>query len=95
MRSPQRIECRGVRVLLGWRTDGRGTKDSSTVYEETLFAGELPIGEQEYPFQATIPLGPISYAGHYININWFVSAHIDLAWQRDPKTERLLHVTLA
>ena len=89
------VNCRGVRLTVGWHTEGRGDRDEGKVHEETVHEGELPTGDHTFPFSARLPQeGPISYAGHYINIVWRATAHIDLAWRRDPTAEKVFYVAL-
>lgn len=88
------IKCRGVDLVLGWRTEGRGDRDQQLILEDRVHAGELYPGTRVFPFQATLPEGPISYDGHHIKIVWFVGIQIDIAWKRDPKNEMPFFVTL-
>lgn len=88
------ISCRRLLVSVGWHTEGRGDRAEGTCGEETLLEGELHPGEHTFPFSFRLPAGPISYAGHYVNIVWQVAARLDLAWKRDPKAERRFQLTL-
>ncbi|MDA7979763.1 MAG: hypothetical protein MPJ50_13430 [Pirellulales bacterium] len=88
------LACRGVRLTIGWRTEGRGDQDSALILDDTPHYGELSPGDHEFPFSVEIPAGPISYQGHHIKIVWFAAARIDLAWKRDPKAEQQFLVTL-
>ncbi len=90
----EHLACRGVRLNVGWRTEGRGDQDSQLLLDEHVHFGELPPGEQVFPFQAELPVGPISFDGKYIKIVWFANARIDLAWKLDPKAEQKFFVTL-
>ena len=69
-------------------------KDQEAFGEETVFEGELQPDQPSFPFSFPLPAGPVSYAGHYINIVWQVSASLDLAWKRDPHTEQTFFLTL-
>ncbi len=88
------ISCRRLVVSVGWHTEGRGDKDQEVVGEETVFEGELQPDQPSFPFSFPLPAGPVSYAGHYINIIWQVKASLDLAWKRDPHTEQTFFLTL-
>ena len=88
------ITCRRLVVSVGWHTEGRGDKDQEAVGEETVFEGELRPDQPSFPFSFPLPAGPVSYAGHYINIVWQVSANLDLAWKRDPHAEHTFFLTL-
>lgn len=81
------LECRAVRCVVGWHTEGRGDRDEGVAAAMTLHDGPLN-GNRSFPFEASIPVnGPISYQGHYINIVWSAKAVIDLAWKKDPVSE--------
>ena len=41
-----------------------------------------------YSFRFTLPNGPWSYAGHYVNIIWEVDVSIDLALARDLRDQQ-------
>ena len=86
--------CRGLTVTIGWHTEGRGTKDSQPHFEDTLHEGPIEPGGQRFPFVTTLPEGPLSYAGHYVNVVWHVRARLDLAWRIDPKVERTFYLSL-
>lgn len=86
--------CRRLFASLAWHTEGRGDKDEQIVRELTLAESEIRAGESSHEFQFDLPTGPVSYAGHYINIIWAVRAQLDLAWKFDPKAEARFHLTL-
>ena len=88
------LNCRAVMLSVGWHTEGRGDEDEESVFEEWVHEGELSAGEHRFAFSARIPDGPMSYAGHYINVIWRVTAQIDLAWKRDPTAERTFFAVL-
>ena len=52
---------------LSWRTSGKGTDDSETVYSEN-WSPVSKSGEKE--FQIQLPRGPISVQGNLISIGW-------------------------
>ncbi len=52
---------------LSWRTSGKGTDDSETVYSEN-WSPDSKSGEKE--FQIQLPRGPISVQGTLISIGW-------------------------
>jgi len=93
--SEEYVNCRGLILSLGWRTEGRGNTDTKTVWEEKLHAGPIEMGQTRFPFSAPLPAsGPMSYAGRYINIVWFLKARIDLAWRKDPVAEKIIYAVL-
>ena len=94
MTADEMIKCRKLTVAIGWHTEGTGDTDSETVFETTVHEGEIYPGDQEFPFSCDLPDGPISYAGHLINVIWSVSARLDLAWKRDPTAEQPFFLSL-
>ncbi|MBN1491007.1 MAG: hypothetical protein JXA69_13910 [Phycisphaerae bacterium] len=88
------VKARGVRVELGWHTEGRGDTDKKVVDTVTVQEGSLH-GPQAYQwtFELAVPSdGPISYHGHYINILWQVRAVVDMPWARDAKAEQPVQI---
>ncbi len=79
--------CKSLMVEVGWSTHGRGNRASDDVYEENLFIGDWRPGEYRYPFEATLPHGPYTYHGHYLNVDWYAEARADVPWAFDPKDE--------
>ena len=71
-------------LSLEWRTTGRGTSDSETVYKEKIpCSGE----EGQVNFSIKAPYNyPPSYRGRLISILWRIKATADISWARDPKT---------
>ena len=82
------VRCDGLDVVLNWRTHGRGTVATGTVNTLRLFSGEWTGATTlRYAFQFTVPDGPVTYHGHYLNVAWFVNAQADIPWKFDPKAE--------
>lgn len=94
MSADEMIKCRKLFITIGWHTEGTGDRDAESVFDQTLFEGEIFPGEQEFSFSCQLPDGPISYAGHLINIIWEVHAQLDLAWKFDPKASRRFFLSL-
>ena len=88
------VDCRKVVVEVGWRTEGRGDRDGEMCSSVTLHSGEIQPGDEAFPFEFDLPAGPMSYAGHYINIIWNVQARVDLAWKFDPVAVRQFFLTV-
>ncbi|MGZ0168834.1 MAG: hypothetical protein ACKVHE_04715 [Planctomycetales bacterium] len=88
------IDCRKFVVTVGWHTEGRGSEDSETIHEVILHEGMIDASETEFPFSCELPDGPISYAGHLINLHWEVRVQLDLAWKVDPKAKRQFYLSL-
>ncbi len=65
-----------VQISYCWRTHGRGDRDSGG--ERTLVLSQefsLRNGERrEFPFRFTAPVGPVTYHGHYLNVDWYLAA---------------------
>jgi len=74
------FHCRKITLICAWRTQGRGNKASGgeegmAFAEDAKFqSGEL----KEYPFQFAARRGPVSYQGHYLNVEWYLRAQVDI-----------------
>ncbi len=88
--TPQgNMQCNHLYVKLRWHTEGRGDRDEGIIATEDLFQGRLSGGmPRQYSFNFTLPQGPWSYAGHYINIIWGIAVEIDVPRSRDPNHEQ-------
>jgi len=83
------VKCNGLSVDLVWRTHGRGNRCSQIATGLILFEGQWTAGQDiSYPFELQPPDGPMSYHGHYLNVDWYVSARADIPWAIDPKAEQ-------
>lgn len=84
-----RCQCNGLTLTREWRTHGRGNRASGSSREMTLFSGTWQPGETySYPFEVEIPeSGPLSYHGHYLNVDWYLDARADIPWAFDPKAQ--------
>lgn len=83
------LQARHVFARLRWHTEGRGDRDEAVIAEEDLYQGMLRAGTPvHYSFRFTLPNGPWSYAGHYVNIVWEVDVSIDLALARDLRDQQ-------
>lgn len=81
--------CNGIELSRYWLTHGRGNRARGPVIKETLCpAIELRSGEiKELPFSFTADLEPVTYHGHYINVDHYVKVAVDVPWAIDPKCE--------
>ncbi len=84
--------CRGVHITWQWRTHGRGNVAKSSVNEneivEYVSGDELEEGkEYSFSFSFPAPNGPLTYRGHYLNVDWYLSARVDARGPFDPKKE--------
>lgn len=89
------VQCDALVVEHFWQTHGRGNRATGTKQSRVVFNGQWRAGESaSYPFSFTAPNGPPTYRGHYLNIDHYVRARVDIPWALDPKKqeEYLLHV---
>jgi hypothetical protein len=87
------VRCRGVRLEQRWETHGRGNKHRERLQTVTLYEGALPLGQvMELPFELVVPPLPLTYHGHYINIDHYLEARVDVPLWFDVKVERELLV---
>lgn len=81
-------ECEGLTLARAWRTHGRGNVSSGEPATEVLHRGPWYAGEtHRYPFEVPAPPGPFTYHGHYLNVDWYLTARADIPWALDPKAE--------
>lgn len=78
---------RGIKVMLRWRTEGRGSVDQRVVAETIVPAGQAVAGlPMQVPFDLPLPPdGPVSYNGQLIRVIWEVRVEIDEAWAINEK----------
>lgn len=80
--QPEGEVPRALTVRVGWRTEGRGSTATGTIWEQRVPSPSAPM---QIPFDAAIPLdGPISYDGRLIRILWEASVQLDLPLRADP-----------
>lgn len=81
--------CDAVDIQLGFETHGKGNRDSRWYSRLTLFAGRIEEGEHTFEGVLIVPpvdrRSPPTYLGHFINVEWFVRARLDVPWALDPK----------
>lgn len=85
----QETKSNGIRLTHTWKTHGRGNTDSGPRETEVLQdAGLLSPGQNlEFKFSFPAPLFPVTYHGHLIHIDHYVSADVDVSWARNPSAE--------
>jgi hypothetical protein len=90
-------ECKKLELSLGWSTSGQGSTDRGYYEIRTLFSGRWTEGQTySYPFELDAPVGPLSYRGQILSVNWRLIARADVPWipsVLDPKAERTIEVT--
>lgn len=79
-----KVTCKGLIASLGWYTHGRGNIDRDSTAQRVLFKGTWQPGEYSYPCTLEVTDGPMTYHGHYVNLDWEVSAAADIPWAFDP-----------
>jgi hypothetical protein len=67
--APRRVELR-----LFWRTQGRGDRDSATVWEHSF---ERPAAGDQREFETSAPAAPGSFSGTLISLIWAFELVID------------------
>lgn len=82
--SPVPSKC--VLLELRWRVRGQGNPGSLVVHHVTLHEGPLP-GSTDLPFDIPLPLGPVSFCGTLMQLDWSVCARVDIDWAIDPTGE--------
>lgn len=81
------VEPRGLVIEQLWSTHGRGNHHEEVVAKQVEAVTRWQAGQSyEFPFHFTAPEKPVSYHGHYINVDHYVRARADLAWATDPKS---------
>lgn len=80
-------KCDGLVLKKYWRTHGKGNRSSGGREALNLFQGVWQPGIYTYSFSFELNDGPFSYHGHYINVDWYLSAQADIPWAIDPADE--------
>jgi hypothetical protein len=88
VRASKDVEPKALVIEQLWRAHGRGN-----THEEVLAVQREPGGlwradtVTEVPFRFVCPSRPVTYHGHYINVDHYVKARVDVAWATDPRGE--------
>ena len=83
--------CNGLEVTRLWATHGKGNRAQGAEESQTLFTGTWRAGEtHDYEFRFTIPPGPLTYHGEYLNVDHYIQATADIPWAFDPSAEEEL-----
>ncbi len=83
------IRCNGILLTYYWKTHGRGNTDSGEKHEYRL-SEMVPLQSGEellLPFEIQAETWPLTYRGHYINVDHYVKVAVDVPWAIDPKHE--------
>ena len=84
--ADQDVSCRGLAIELLWQTHGAGNKDQMVLDQIVLEAQQWSPGHPyRYPFAFTAPATPLTYHGHFLNVDHYVAARADLPMAIDAK----------
>ncbi|MHC4886360.1 MAG: hypothetical protein ACYTGH_14880 [Planctomycetota bacterium] len=72
-----------AKLRLYWRTSGKGTKDREVVRSLTL---DAPAAQESRNFEIQLPLGPYSFDGRLISLDWGIELRLDDTRSRKPFT---------
>jgi hypothetical protein len=74
-------ECQALNLRYEWRTHGRGNPESGGRGDMVLASGDQwrPGATYSFPFKFKAPSGPATYHGHYLNVDWYVTARASLS----------------
>ncbi len=87
------LQCKGIDIAIGWRTEGRGDTDRDTIFSTRETPDTLQPGlPNRYRHSVSLPQTPISYAGNLISIVWMVSVKVDLPRGGDPSDDLIFIV---
>jgi len=93
VRANKEVTFKTFKITLSWETHGKGNTDSEIVSEKCenglIWRAET---EYVYPFDFDLPAAPLTYHGHYINIDYYVKARVDIPWSIDPEAREVLLV---
>ena len=82
----QYVKCDGVVLEHFWQTHGRGNTATGNKSTYVLHRGGLQAGESlSFPFSFIAADGPPTYHGHYLNVDHYLHARVDIPWAIDPK----------
>lgn len=86
-----RSRARAVRLVLRYRTEGRGDTDKRDV-SNLEFQLEAHGGLSTTFALSVPPDGPVSYDGRMLRVLYEIEARVDVKLARDPKIERAVLV---
>lgn len=80
------VSCKGLSIELLWQTHGAGNTDRTVLETVAVEAQQWSPGlRYRFPFAFTAPDRPLTYHGHFLNVDHCVAARADLPWARDAK----------
>jgi hypothetical protein len=82
------LNCDGLMLQQLWRTHGWGNIDKEVLVKTKLWEGEWEPGQvYRYPFELIAPPKPMTYRGHYINVDHYIQVRASVPWAIDVKHE--------
>lgn len=80
--------CDDLSIELQWRTHGRGNIASGSPNKVSLGTHEWSEGDTaSHRFELIAPEGPVTYHGHFLNVDHYLVSRADIPWAIDPKAE--------
>lgn len=74
--APATWKAEYLELAIFWRTEGRGTEDTASVFQEKLHMESVLIPPDfEHRFSAPLPDMPWTYHGKLIKIHWAVGLY--------------------
>jgi hypothetical protein len=98
LRLHAREACTSRAILIDayWRTSGYGNEATMKRERKRIEIQHLAQGATlDVPFELELPLGPVSYDGKLIKVEWLIEMSVDVPWARDPRYEYPITVTAA
>lgn len=83
------IRCKKITLRYHWKIHGRGNTHREKKSPMILSEGTMLMNgeELEFPFEFEADLWPVTFHGHYINVDHYVHVGVDVPWAFDPKRE--------
>lgn len=83
------IRCKKITLTYYWKVHGRGNTQKEKKPVLVLSEGTMLMNgeELEFPFEFQADLWPVTFHGHYINVDHYVHVGVDVPWAFDPKQE--------
>jgi hypothetical protein len=91
LETQSELKCKQIWIDYGWRTHGQGNRDKGDQKKLTLLSEMTQFhsgGHREFPFTIKAPNGPVTYHGHAINVDWYITGHTDIPFAKDVKKEQ-------
>ncbi|MCP4220745.1 MAG: mechanosensitive ion channel, partial [bacterium] len=81
------VKCNALKIEMRWQTHGKGNTDFEIMAETEEPEMEWNAGSMlRFPFRFKAPKMPLTYHGHFLNIDHYIRATADIPWAIDPKT---------